>query len=183
MLSNQSRHKRQHHSRRRRRTQNSARRLRQFFLEKLEDRTVFALAGFRRLIRITNRTPITTSNSQARISQFFIAIQELAAIYLRYQGGYDAKGRWYEPSDFQTPGTSTSSRVITLGSRSFTTQSGLSLAVGEFVHIASQSDPSKFMEGTVDGYSGTSLTVNVDTISGEGYIFNDWIINTHKFQF
>jgi hypothetical protein len=61
--------------------------------------------------------------------------------------------------------TSTTSFPIATGPVTFATQSGLAYSVGARARVASQSDPTQWMEGTVTAYSGTSLTINVDLTS------------------
>lgn len=73
-------------------------------------------------------------------------------------------------------GTSTSSVAIGTGSKSFTTQEGLSFAIGAWVLIASGADPTDYMHGQVTNYSGTALTVNVTGIGGSG-THADWTIS------
>lgn len=63
-------------------------------------------------------------------------------------------------------GTSTSSVAIGTGSKSFTTQAGKQWQVGQTLRLAY--DASNYMTGIVTAYSGTSLTVNVQSIVGSG---------------
>lgn len=72
-------------------------------------------------------------------------------------------------------GTSTTSLAIGTGSKTFTTQAGLSILVGAYVLAASNSGPTNFMQGQVTAYSGTSLTVNMLTTGGSG-TKTDWNI-------
>ena len=72
--------------------------------------------------------------------------------------------------------SSTSSLAIAGGSTSFTTQSGLAYSVGARVRASSNASSANYMEGLVTAYSGTSLTVNVDTTGGSGTAA-DWNIN------
>lgn len=74
--------------------------------------------------------------------------------------------------------TSVSAVTIGLGSKSFTTQSGLPIEEGDRVRIsdAGQSKvTTNFMIGAVTSYVGTTLTVNVTHIGGSGTISN-WLI-------
>lgn len=59
-------------------------------------------------------------------------------------------------------GTSTTNLPIATGSVTITTQAGLAYLPGMRVRIASNSDPTQWMEGICTAYSGTSLTMNVD---------------------
>lgn len=74
-------------------------------------------------------------------------------------------------------GTSATSLLIANSvTKTFTmNQTGLAYQPGNYVRAASTSAPSNFMEGTVSGYSGTTLSINVTTIGGSG-TFSDWAI-------
>ncbi len=72
--------------------------------------------------------------------------------------------------------TSTTSQSISVASKVFTTQSGKDIGVGRHVLITSNADAAnRRMSGIVTAYSGTSLTVNVESITGSG-TFTDWTI-------
>jgi hypothetical protein len=73
--------------------------------------------------------------------------------------------------------TSTSSLAIGTGSKAFTTQAGLAYGVGSRARAASNADPTKWMEGPVTGYSGTTLTIGVDLTSGHADTLADWSIS------
>lgn len=73
-------------------------------------------------------------------------------------------------------GTSTTSNTISIGSKSFTTQSGKSFDAGIPIIITSDSDPDTYyMSGLSSSYSGTDLTVDIDVYGGSG-TFSDWTI-------
>lgn len=72
-------------------------------------------------------------------------------------------------------GTSATSNLIELGSKSFTTESGKFFDAGNFLLIVSDANESNYMHGQVTAYSGTSLTVDVQTIGGSG-TYADWSI-------
>jgi hypothetical protein len=72
-------------------------------------------------------------------------------------------------------GTSTTSNAIGTGAKTFTTQSGLLYVATGLLRVWRTSDPTKWMEGTVTSYSGTSLVLNVTDTSGAG-TFTDWTI-------
>lgn len=72
--------------------------------------------------------------------------------------------------------TSTTSLAIALGSKAFTVASGLSYQIGTRCRATSAAGSGNFMEGNVSAYSGTTLTVLVDTIGGTGTL-TDWNIN------
>ncbi|WLB16175.1 carbohydrate-binding protein [Bradyrhizobium japonicum] len=74
--------------------------------------------------------------------------------------------------------TSTTSLLISTGSKSFTTQANLAYTVGARVRLSRASDITKYMEGTVTAYNvGTgAMTVNVLSAVGSG-TFTDWNLN------
>lgn len=76
--------------------------------------------------------------------------------------------------------TSTSTVTYQTGSRTFTVQSGLSIAPGDQA-IVTLNAPAPFnvsMSGTVTSYSGTTLTINITSVSspGSGPTFSTWVI-------
>lgn len=71
--------------------------------------------------------------------------------------------------------TSTTSVTVGTGSQTFTTQSGLAYSVGARVR-ATSTGTGAYVEGLVTSYSGTSLVINVDTVSGSG-AHTDWNLN------
>ena len=71
--------------------------------------------------------------------------------------------------------TSATSLTPGTGSTTFTTQSGVSLVVGDRVRASSNASAANFMEGTVTSYSTTTLIVNMDTFGGTG-AHTDWTI-------
>lgn len=82
-----------------------------------------------------------------------------------------------EPEFIET--SSTTSNSIGTGSKSFTVGSGLGLVVGSMVKITHASLPNSYnMSGEVTAYSGTSLTVNVLSVTGSGGPFTTWKIVT-----
>jgi hypothetical protein len=67
--------------------------------------------------------------------------------------------------------TSTTSVTIGAGSQTFTVSipsTNDAYVVGSRVRVASSVSPSNFMEGVITAYSGTTMTVLVDTIGGSG---------------
>jgi len=70
-------------------------------------------------------------------------------------------------------GTSASSLSIGIGNKVFTTQSGEQYTPGIWMTAVSQADASNFMFGQVVSYSGTTLTLNVQSTGGSG-TFADW---------
>jgi hypothetical protein len=67
-------------------------------------------------------------------------------------------------------GSSTTSMVIGLGSKTFNTQPNLGFIPGHVVLISNTPDPSKSMSGTVTAYNAStgSMTVLVDDVGGSG---------------
>jgi hypothetical protein len=72
--------------------------------------------------------------------------------------------------------TSTTSLLIAVASKSFTTQAGKAFQEGGFVTAASDANPANYMYGQVTSYSGTSLVVNVTKVGGSGTLA-DWNIS------
>ena len=72
--------------------------------------------------------------------------------------------------------TSTTSLAIGTGSKAFTTATSQAWVDGTRVRAVSAADHSNWMEGTV-AYSGSTLTVTVDTIGGSGTL-TDWTLYT-----
>jgi len=73
--------------------------------------------------------------------------------------------------------SSTTSLTIATGSKVFTVAAGLAYSAGARVRAASSANPSvNYMDGFVASYSGTTLTITVDTIGGSGTLA-DWAIN------
>ncbi|MEI8205161.1 MAG: tail fiber domain-containing protein, partial [Bacteroidota bacterium] len=70
--------------------------------------------------------------------------------------------------------TSTTSITIGTGSKTFATLAGLAYSSYSRVRISNSS--SNFMEGLITSYTGTSLVVNVDYVSGSG-TFASWNIS------
>lgn len=78
-------------------------------------------------------------------------------------------------------GTSSTSTAVALGSKTFTTQAGLSLGVGGFVTVADTVTPANYMHGQVTSYSGTTLVINVLDDGGSG-THASWSITTSSPQ-
>jgi len=71
--------------------------------------------------------------------------------------------------------TSVSNVTIGTGTKVFATQSGKSYAIGAWVFIPSDADPSNYVFGQVSDYAGTTLEVDVQKVGGAG-TFNAWSI-------
>jgi hypothetical protein len=70
--------------------------------------------------------------------------------------------------------TSTTSRNLGTGSMSFTVQANLAIVVGTRMRGASAANPTtKWLEGVVTAYSGTSMTILADLFLGSGAV-TDW---------
>ena len=73
-------------------------------------------------------------------------------------------------------GDSTTSLLIAIGSKTFTTQSGEQYTAGIWVQATSAANNANYMFGQVTSYSGTSLVVDVQVVGGSGTL-NDWNIS------
>lgn len=107
----------------------------------------------------TSASQATTSASQAATSATQAAASAVAAA----------------ASAANMTGTSTTSLTPAITSTVVTTQAGKQWVVGSRLRAASASVPTVFFEGIVTAYSGTSLTINADTI-GTATTKADWNI-------
>lgn len=73
-------------------------------------------------------------------------------------------------------GTSITSLAIGTGSKTFTTQAGWPYQVGARVRVTASTDSTKWMEGVLTTYSGTTFTINIDKTNGSG-TFASWNFN------
>lgn len=73
-------------------------------------------------------------------------------------------------------GTSTTSLVIAVASKTFTTQASKQFNVGQFVIAVSAANPANYMFGQVTSYSSTTLVVDVQAVGGSG-THPDWTIS------
>lgn len=73
-------------------------------------------------------------------------------------------------------GTSTTSWTPAVGSKTFITQTAEQYTAGIFVTIVSAASPTAFGYGQVTSYSGNSLVVDIQVISGSG-VHTDWDIS------
>ena len=89
------------------------------------------------------------------------------------QGNTGATGSTGLAGDKYTT-TSTTNTNIATGSKTFTVDSGLAYSIGQSVIVSF--DSSNKMEGSVTSYSGTTLIVNVTTITGSG-TYNSWSVS------
>jgi len=71
---------------------------------------------------------------------------------------------------------SSSNVAIAVGAKTFTVAANLAYSVGARVRLTVSTDVTKFMEGVVTAYTGTTLTVQVDAVSGTG-TFAGWNLN------
>jgi hypothetical protein len=72
--------------------------------------------------------------------------------------------------------STTSLALASSGSKAFTTQQGLAYTAGARIRATSAGDVTKWMEGVIASYSGTTLTVTMDAKNGTG-TFADWNLN------
>jgi len=108
----------------------------------------------------TSETNAATSETNAATSETNAAASEAAAAL----------------SAATLQGTSTTSLLIEVASKVFTTQSGKQFDAGAWLLVTSDADPTNYMHGQVTSYSGTTLTLNVTNIGGSG-TFADWTID------
>jgi hypothetical protein len=78
-------------------------------------------------------------------------------------------GTWGQ-STWGFTATSATSLTIGTGSKTLTTQSGLSISAGQTVLVASTATPGNYMLGTVTSYSTTTLVVNITSTGGSGTV-------------
>src|ERR1700721_1344212 len=64
--------------------------------------------------------------------------------------------------------TSTTTNTIAVGAQTFTIPAGLSIAVGNTAFCYVSLNPEIYMSGTVTGYSGTTLNLNITATFGTG---------------
>jgi hypothetical protein len=80
--------------------------------------------------------------------------------------------------------TSTTSTTIGTGSKTFTTNlsaTQTAFTVGTRVRYSYPTNTADFMEGVITAFSGTSMTVNVDSIGGSG-TFANWSVSVAGIQ-
>ena len=111
----------------------------------------------------------TTANVSASAHGFAPRLPNDATKYLDGTGNYTA------PPVSLTIGSSATSVTIGTGSKTFTTQSGLSIAVGQFLMIISSANVTNYMFGQATSYSSTTLIVDVTAVGGSG-AHTDWNI-------
>ena len=78
--------------------------------------------------------------------------------------------------DVDNIGTSTTSLLIAVASKTFTTQAGLPFVAGEWVKAASTANAANYMYGKITSYTSTTLVVNVSVNGGSGTLA-DWKIS------
>lgn len=71
-------------------------------------------------------------------------------------------------------GTSTTSLLIAVATKVFTTQAGLAYQVGNRMRASSAANGANYMEGFVSDYTGTNLTLDVVVVGGSGTLA-DWV--------
>jgi hypothetical protein len=79
------------------------------------------------------------------------------------------------PAATSITSTSTTSLLISVASKTFTTQAGKQFPVGQFIIASSAANTNNFMYGRVTSYSDTTLIMDVLVINGSG-TFADWNI-------
>lgn len=112
-----------------------------------------------------------------------------ANVTLTYQGALTSPTRPASPSAivniFSLPQigigysglTSTTSQSLTVSSKTFTVNTpstSSAFTVGTRARAAYTTTPANYVEGVITAYSGTSLTLNVDTVGGSGGPYASW---------
>jgi hypothetical protein len=80
--------------------------------------------------------------------------------------------------------TSATSTLIATGSKTFTTNlsaTSTAFTVGTRVRVAYSTTPANYMEGVITAFTGTTLTVLVDSLGGSG-TFSSWTISVAGIQ-
>lgn len=92
--------------------------------------------------------------------------------------GYSAKQYALNAANYAAAliATSTSSVLISVGSKTFTTQTNKQFQAGQTLKIVSQANSNNYMIADVTSYSGTTLIVNVTSVGGSGTLA-DWNIS------
>jgi len=89
------------------------------------------------------------------------------------EGGFYAGLIWNEVT------TSSTSRTLATGTQTFTTTTNMASTplfyAGQELEVRSRANPANRFQGTVTGATGTTLTLNVTSITGSG-TFSDWSI-------
>lgn len=111
----------------------------------------------------------TTANVTTSAHGFAPILPNNINLFLNGTGTYTA------PVAGATIGTSTTSLTIGTGSKTYTTQSGLTIAAGQYLVIPSNANSANFMFGQVTSYTGTTLVMNITVTGGSG-TFADWNI-------
>ncbi len=104
----------------------------------------------------------TTANVSISAHGYAPKLPNNASVFLNGTGGYSV------PVTTSALGTSTSSLLIGTGSKTFVTQSGLSITAGQYIIASSMANAANYMYGQVTSYSGTSLVLNVSVVGGSG---------------
>lgn len=99
-----------------------------------------------------------------------------AAIHGKKTAGTGTWAPDFDHAPASYAGSSVTSLAIGTGTKVFTTQTGLPWTTGMRLRAAEATDHSKFMEGVVTSYSGSTLTLEVDLVGGAG-TEDFWYIN------
>lgn len=68
----------------------------------------------------------------------------------------------------QVASTSTSSNSISTGNKTFVIEAGKQFAAGMQILVTNTADATKYMYGSIESYSGTSLVINSTAVGGSG---------------
>ena len=122
--------------------------------------------------------PITQSpavpNRTNPPATFSAQMQAFLAWMSQYAIDLNAVGTAY---NLATNATSATSNNLTTGAKTFTVAAGLGFIAGMPLRFANTASPLNYAQATVTSYSGTSLQVNFDTITGSGSAITTWSIS------
>ena len=119
----------------------------------------------------TSETNAATSETNAATSETNAATSETNAAASELSAAASAASAAAIAGAFV--GTSTTSVAIGTGSKSFTTQTGEQYTAGVWMSAVSASSPTNWMFGQVTSYSGNTLILDIQAISGSGS-YADW---------
>ena len=105
---------------------------------------------------------------------FSAEMQAFLAWMSQYAIDLNAVGTAY---NLATSTTSVTSNSLTTGAKTFTVAAGLGFIPSMPVRIGNTASPSNYAQATVTSYSGNTLNVNFDAITGSGVGITTWSIS------
>lgn len=112
----------------------------------------------------------TTANVSISAHGLMPILPNNASLFANGVGGYST------PISTSFIATSTTSLLIGTGSKTYTTQSGLSITPGQYLITSSMANSANYMYGVITSYTGTTLVLNISSVGGSG-TFADWSIS------